>query len=386
MLTTRRYFLSRSGALLLNLLYAVPLSAREPPIESYLGVELQGTGLRVERFPLRGQWLRKVRIIGGFTSDMKYVGSNGSGEPGDHAIGSRIFSFDNAPFDTNLIQVDYLTPNGWRRCFVGIPTIRSAWGPTISSSPVLLFALPSSSPVGYDGARDMFESPPGSGDIQYQWPIKVSCENGAFCVLIDLPRYGMNPYLPTDACQTIVDVIAGMDAAIACIHHLALFSQSFSGLPGQKIAIENIVGGGLSYGSIIAMFIGAALTDIDSLYLAGTYPKKSFQAYSNPPYPADFYPVDWVDQEYDYPDMLLASNAKRIVMQWGPSAPLPYGDYANYPPFNPHNLEIAERLRKADPRRFSYFVASNSVTQGHEINEPHLKLWFKTRLKELNQW
>lgn len=342
-------------------------------------VDLVPTGLNAACFPAQ-PWLLSMNYIGGFSVTGEYVGSDGAGgrvaggEGAKHVAGG---AEKTVMVHELAYRVQGVSAQRWRRCFV-VHTYLDA-----ALKPILLVALPATSPVGSDGARDLFSTPPGSQGIQFDWPLAVVRDTGVFAVLIDRSRHGLNSYEPENAYDPIIDDVAGIDAARWFIDNLPVLRANPAAAGLRLPLMKNILIGGLSYGAISASFLAGAVKDVAAVYMAGAYPNKSAHGHSWPPNPPDFFPTDWISSNYDYPDMLRASHARKIMFAWGGNAEPPVGDYANFAPFHPDNLQTADDLRAFDPSRFDYAVVTPPVCQGHEVNLPHLRAWFSARVQDL---
>jgi hypothetical protein len=270
-----------------------------------------------------------------------------------------------------------------RRCFV-VQSYQDDNLPTMK--PILLAAFPGSSVVSgvAGGATDLWNYPAGAPNIEFDWPLQVVRKTGIYAVLIDPPGYGMNSYVPTNAYDGMIDHISGIDAALWWISSPVLqwYPTIKTYLPNTPPLLRvspKLILGGLSYGAITTSFMAGLLPDAYGAYMSGAYLVKATQAFSYPSNQPEFYPADWGGaKEWDYTDMLLTSNIKKVSVCYGwnnegIAGSLP-SDYARINSNWSTTLIDASSAKLIADSRFNVDILTTTPTiQGHEINMTHLQ-------------
>lgn len=330
-------------------------------------VDFTPSKLNAAAFPDRADWLLDVKYVGGHDTSGNYLGADSNGNPLPGGQWPKSF----AKVGGKTVQVHQLcyrvqgiSEQRWRRCFVAHTYVDN------DMKPILLVSLPSSSPVGFDGARQLFQ--PQSPNVEFSWPLEVVRDNGIFAVMVDRAAYGWNSYAPTNPYDQIIDDVSAIDAARWFIDNTPIYHCYASTTALRLPLLKNLLIGGLSYGAITSGFLAGVLKDAECVYMAGAYVNKS-QQIGNP----QFYPSEWDAQSWDFSDMWKASRVKKMLISFG------QGDYARQnPSWTVESVDnTCNGLSSFSPNRFAWRVNPNPpVVQGHEIDIGHIRTWFASQV------
>lgn len=323
--------------------------------------------------PPRDQWLKDVVYIGGFNGSGVYMGAAALGVQNPAAKDAKHLA--KAGGKTVMVhelhyKVGGVSGDRWRRCFVAGTYMDAAM------KPILLAAGASSTVVGADNARDMFQFPVPTSDIQFSWPIEVVRDNGIFAVLLDQAFYAPFNYTPANVIDPIIDHVAGIDAARYFLDNSPAYRLHPNAAGFRPGILPNIFVGGLSYGSVSSGFLAGVLKNCEGAYLAGAQVNKSqFNVTTK-----RFYPDGWIGNSYDFKDMWKASAVKKLRISFG------QGDYTREnPSWTVASVDATcNDLVTFDPNRFSWRVAPNPpIVQGHEIDLPDVRSTFTSWINSL---
>lgn len=282
----------------------------------------------------------------------------------------------------NAYELRVLNVRGrWKRCFV----ICQELNPDMK--PVLVVGLPSTPmSANADGARELLVNTAGVPIIEFRWVAQVVRDQNVFAVVIDRAHgakdpsleYGLtepytvvdsfgHPY-PNNPYDPLIDDVACIEAARDFINEMPMLRLNGACKGLRMPLIEQMIIGGLSWGSISASWLLAACPDFIAGYLAGMYLNGNWYN-GNPAYQPGFNPTEWQTAGFNYSDALKNSKAREIVLSWGSATDDAYVGPPASRKTEVDNLVAA--LQSAQPGKFVKNV-STSVTH-HAVDLANMR-------------
>lgn len=299
-------------------------------------------------------------------------------------------AFNPVAHTINVYDLRVLCITGrWKRCFILCRELNA------DMKPVLVVGLPGTTQVGGDGCKEMWRNTPNVPVIDNRWIAQVVRDQNCFGVVIDRANGAFDPTLrydpndgetlvdqlglpyPGNAYDPLVEDIAVIEAARHFINHAPMLKLHPLAKGLRLPLIEQMMVGGLSWGSLSASMLLAACPQFIAGYLAGMYMNADWYN-GNPAYRAGFNPIDWrnASPPINYKDVYLSSKAKEIVFSWGSADDA----YVNYD--KPYVDATVAALQAAQPGKFVKNIST--VSNGaHVVDLLHCRTRFADWMNRL---